>query len=85
MALVNSGAGDSAVSAAQAGLKNTLDTAESTVKADLFGDLFAGGADALAASNLAAQQQALAARYRQQLATFFPTRSTSSGRVTPGT
>jgi len=81
--LANSGAGDSAVSAAQAGLRNSFENVASQQKADLFGDLFTSGADAMTASNLAEQQAALLGRYRDRLATFFPSRSSSSGRVTP--
>lgn len=82
ISLVNSGAGDSAVSAAQAGLKNTFEAANSTQRADLFGDLFANTADAATADTLAQQQAALLGRYRDKLGAFFPTRSTSSGRIT---
>lgn len=81
--LVNSGAGDSAVSAAQAGLRNTLSNAESAQKADLFSDLFTSAADIGAAGNVNAQNAALAARYRDRLSTFFPSGGTTSGRVTP--
>lgn len=81
--LVNSGAGDSAVSAAQAGLRNSLDTVSNAQKADLFGDLFTGAADGLSNASAAEREAALASRYRDRLSSFFPTRSTSSGRVTP--
>lgn len=80
--LVNAGAGDSAISAAQAGLRNSLENVSSQQKADLFSDLFSSGANALANQNLAAQQAALAARYRDRLSTFFPAGSTTSGRIT---
>lgn len=81
--LVNSGAGDSAVSAAAAGLRNSFDAAASAQRADLFSDLFSNTADALTANNLNAQNAALLDRYRNRLATFFPANSTTSGRVTP--
>lgn len=80
--LVNSGAGDSAVTAAQTGLRNSLDNVSNQSKAELFSDLFSVGADSLARSNAADQQAALAARYRDRLGAFFPPTSTSSGRVT---
>jgi len=80
--LVNAGAGDSAVSAAQAGLRNSFENVASQQKADIFGDLFTGGADAVTADNLQAQQAAQLGRYRDRLSTFFPNRSSSSGRVT---
>lgn len=81
--LVNSGAGESAVSAAQSGLRNSFDNAATAQKADLFGDLFTHSADAVATSNVADQQAALLGRYRDRLSSFFPTKSTSGGRVTP--
>lgn len=82
--LVASGAGESAVQSAQAGLRRAFDTQSSAQKADLFGDLFAGGADALYASNMQDQGAAMANRFRSQLNPFFasPTRSSPSGRVT---
>ncbi len=83
VSLVNAGAGDSAVSAAQAGLKNSFEVANSQQRANLFDDLFANSADALTANNMSAQQQALLSRYQNQLSTFFPNRgSTTSGRIT---
>lgn len=81
--LVNSGAGDSAVSAAQAGLRNSLENVSSAQKADLFGDLFANSADAVTANNIAGNEAALAARFRDRLGSFFPVRTTTGGRVTP--
>jgi hypothetical protein len=81
--LVNAGSGDSAVSAAQAGLRNSLANSESAQKVDLFGDLFANSVDAMTGANQTAREAALANRYRNQLSTFFPARSTTSGRVTP--
>lgn len=81
--LVNSGAGDSAVTAAQRGLQNAFDASNTQQKANLFGDLFSSAADATTASNMQAQQAALAAQYRNRLATFF-TPSTGSGQVTAG-
>ncbi|HEX5128102.1 MAG TPA: hypothetical protein VFV90_00065, partial [Usitatibacter sp.] len=83
--LVNAGAGDSAISAAQAGLNNSLNNVSSAQKADLFSDLFSNAADAGTAANVNAANAAAAARYRDRLSAFFPTTraSTSSGRVTP--
>jgi hypothetical protein len=81
--LVNAGAGDSAVSAAQAGLRNSFENVSNEQKANLFSDLFANSADAMTANNLATNQALLAARYRDRLGAFFPARSTSSGRNTP--
>lgn len=84
ISLVNSGAGDSAVSAAQAGLRNSFDTVSNQSKADLFGDLFTGAADFGTANNMANQEALLANRYRDRLGSFFNTGSRStSGRVTP--
>lgn len=80
--LVNSGAGDSAVSAAQAGLRNSFDAAASAQKAALFDDLFGSAVDGLASGNEAARAAALGARYRDRVTSFMnPTRSTS-GRIT---
>jgi hypothetical protein len=82
--LVNAGAGDSAVSAAQAGLRNSLENVSSQQKADIFSDLFTSGADSIAANNLANQQALLASRYRDRLSSFFNNSGKStSGRVTP--
>jgi hypothetical protein len=81
--LVSSGAGESAISAAQAGLRNTFANAANAQKADLFGDLFTSGANVLTAGNLADKEAAFLGRYRDRLATFFPPRSSSSGRITP--
>lgn len=80
--LVNSGAGESAVSSAQAGLRNSLNQVSNTQKTNLFGDLFSTGADAFASSNANAANAAMLARFQQQLGAFFPTRS-SGGTVTP--
>lgn len=81
--LVNAGAGDSAVSAAQIGLRNSFDNAESASKVNLFDDLFATGADALTANNASAQAALLGARYRDRLSSFAAPKSTTSGRNTP--
>lgn len=81
--LVNSGAGDSAVSAAQAGIRNSLANATNAQKQDIFSDLFANSADALASRNAADREAALLGRYRDRLTSFFPSSSTTSGRVTP--
>ena len=80
--LVNAGAGDSAVSAAQAGLKNSFEVANSAQRVNLFDDLFANAADSVTNSNQQDQQAALLNRYRNQLSSFAPARSTSSGRIT---
>lgn len=81
--LVNAGSGESAVSAAQAGIRNSFENQSSQQKADIFGDLFKGVADAGTASNNAALQAQLAERYRNSLNSFFRTPSgTPSGRVT---
>jgi hypothetical protein len=83
ISLVNSGAGESAVAAAQAGLHNSLQNVSTANRASLFNDLFTNGADAYSAQ---AQNAALAAqlgRYQQSLSYFYPTGSSSSGRITP--
>lgn len=80
--LVNSGAGESAVSSAQAGLRNSLNQVSNTNKANLFGDLFSTGADAFASQNANAANAAMLARFQQQLGAYFPTKS-SGGTVTP--
>jgi len=82
--LVNAGAGDSAVSAAQAGLRNSFENVARQQKAELFSDLFKGSADTLTAANLADANAALLGRYRDKLSSFFPnTGRTTSGRTTP--
>lgn len=81
--LVNSGAGDSAVTAAQRGLQNAFQTSSTQQRADLFGDLFSTAADATSASNMQAQQAAIAAQYRNRLATFFSP-GTTGGQITAG-
>lgn len=81
--LVNSGSGESAVSAAQTGLRNSFENAATAQKADLFSDLFANSADAVSAGNMADREAALLGRYRDKLSSFFPTKSTTGGRVTP--
>lgn len=81
--LVNSGAGESAVSAAQAGLRNTLENASSAQKQDLFSDLFANSANAVSNANMADREAALLGRYKDRLSSFFPAKSATTGRVTP--
>lgn len=81
--LVNAGAGESAVASAQAGLRNSLNTAQSSQKANLFGDLFSAGADSYSNAQNNDALMAMLGRYQQQLGSYFPTSSTSSGRVTP--
>lgn len=82
--LVNSGQGDSAVSAAQAGLRGSFENTSNAAKENLFGDLFANGADAVTANNLDQQAALLGARYNDRLGSFFSRpRTATSGRVTP--
>lgn len=82
ISLVNAGAGDSAISSAQTGLKNSLAQAQNTQKVNLFGDLFTTGANGVADANQNAALAQMMSRYNQQLASFFPTGS-SGGRITP--
>lgn len=81
--LVNSGAGDSAVSAAQRGLQNSFENQASAQRVDLTSDLFTAGANSLTASNLVDRDALLAARLRDRTAAFVNAGRTSSGRVTP--
>lgn len=83
VSLVNSGAGESAVASAQAGLRNSLDTVRNANKANLFSDLFAGAADTYANANQADLLSAMMGRYNQQLSYFYPNTGGGSGRVTP--
>lgn len=81
--LINAGEGDNAILAASTGLQNSLEAAKTANKVNLFGDLFANTADAAAAQNANAANAALLARYKQQLATYFPAGDSSQGgRVT---
>ena len=81
-ALINSGAGESAVASAQRGLSRSLENASSAAKEKLFTDLFAGTSNAFAANNEAERERALLNRYRQTAA-FYPSGGGgSSGRVT---
>lgn len=80
--LVNSGAGDSAVTAAQRGLQNAFENQSSQQRADLTSDLFSAGADAATFQNLNDQALAQAALFRDRTSSFFAPRATS-GRVTP--
>lgn len=82
ISLVNSGAGDSAVLSAQAGLKNSLAQAQNTNKVNLFSDLFTTGANGVADMNQNAALAAMLGRYNQQLTSFFPVKS-SGGNITP--
>lgn len=82
ISLVNSGAGESAVASAQAGLRNSLQNVSTQQRANLFGDLFATGADAFSSQNYNAALAAQLARFQGSLGAFYPTR-TSSGAVTP--
>lgn len=81
--LVNAGVGQSAVESAAAGLKGAFTNANNQSRTDLFGDLFSTAADSASASNASTQNQALLARYQQQLKTYFPSGSSGGGRVTP--
>jgi hypothetical protein len=81
--LVNSGAGESAVTAAHRGLQNAFANAESAQKVNLVEDLFSAGADAFTAQRIRDQEALQAARYRNQVGTFYNLGRTSSGRVTP--
>lgn len=81
--LVNAGSGESAVGAAQAGLRNSFENQSSQQRADIFNDLFAGAADAKTASNLQAQEALMANRYRDRLGAFYNSGRSTSGRVTP--
>jgi hypothetical protein len=78
--LVNSGAGDSAVTAAHTGLRNAFDNVSSQQKTDLFGDILETTAGGMAGAN---NEAALLSRYRNQLSSFFPSSSGKSGRITP--
>jgi hypothetical protein len=82
ISLVNSGAGESAVASAQAGLRNSLQNVSTQQRANLFGDLFTTGADAFSSQNYNAALAAQLARFQSSLGAFYPTR-TSSGAVTP--
>jgi hypothetical protein len=78
--LVNSGAGDSAVSAAQTGLRNSYANAESSEKRALFDDLFAGAANSGAFTGQ--PQGGVLAAYQSRLSPFFQQKTTTSGRLT---
>lgn len=82
--LVNAGAGEDAVASAQAGLKTSLANISNQNRANIFSDLFAGGADAFASQNQAAALANMGALYNQRLAYFYPGTGTGGGRVTPG-
>lgn len=82
MNLVNSGAGSDAVAGAQAGLSRALQNAAATRKASITSDLFAGGADSVAAGNDAGTNALALQRYQNQLKTFFGTSGGNTGRVT---
>jgi hypothetical protein len=82
--LVNAGAGEDAVASAAAGLKGSLANIQNQSRANIFSDLFAGGADTFAAQNQASALANMGALYNQRLAYFYPGSGTSSGRVTPG-
>lgn len=82
VSLVNAGQGDEGVRAATTGLQASLDNVKNANKADIFGGLFAGSADAFANQNFNAANAAALARYQNQLGAFFPATSTGSGRVT---
>jgi hypothetical protein len=80
--LINAGEGENAVLAASKGLENSLANSRTANKTQLFGDLFANSADAMAAQNANAANAALLARYKQT-SSFFPAGDkTDSGRRT---
>jgi hypothetical protein len=79
--LINAGEGENAVLAASKGLENSLANSRTANKTQLFGDLFANSADAMAAQNANAANAALLARYKQT-SSFFPGDKTDSGRRT---
>lgn len=81
-ALVNSGAGEEAIAGAQAGLSRALQNATSTRKASIASDLFANGADAVAAGMNQGVGPAALAQYRNSLKTFYGSGGGSAGRVT---
>lgn len=78
--LINSGAGSSAVTAAQRGMQGALANAANAQKEQLFNDLFTGTVDTFAGANEAERRRSIGARYGTSLRSFFPT--ASSGRIT---
>lgn len=68
--LVNSGSGADAVQSAQAGLSRSLENAQSQQKANITGDLFAGGANQIAAAN-SAYNPLLLAQMQSKMGSFF--------------
>lgn len=82
--LVDTGTGSEAINAASTGLKNAFNNAMTANRADLFGDLFAGTADAAVAQQNNALQNALIGKYTNALNTYFNKSSSpgGSGRVT---
>lgn len=85
LSLVNSGAGEEAVSGAKAGLSRAIQNASATRKASIASDLFTQGADAVAGANDATAQALALQRYQQQLRTFFNPTGGGAGRVTATT
>lgn len=81
--LVNAGGGESAVSAAQAGLRNAFASRASASKADLFGDLFATSAQGIADARTNQANLAFLNNLRNSpgLSSFFA-QPASGGRVT---
>lgn len=81
--LVNAGGGESAVSAAQAGLRNAFASRASAQKADLFGDLFATSAQGIADARTNQANLAFLNNLRNSpgLSSFFA-QPASGGRVT---
>ena len=69
-ALVNSGAGEDAIAGAQAGLSRALQNATSARKSSIASDLFANGADAVAAGQNAGIGPAAYLQYQNSLRKF---------------
>lgn len=85
MSLIDAGAGDEAISAAQSGIRNAIDSARDAGREQLFTDLFSAGADSYARNNDSARMAALGNYYRGRLQTYFPSSGGSggAGRITP--
>lgn len=81
--LVNAGAGEDAVAGAQAGLSRAFENAAAQRKTSIAGDLFAGGADAVAGANSASLGPLAYQQYMQSLRRFSNPVSNVGGRTTP--
>lgn len=79
--LVNTGSGEDAVQAAQAGLTRSLTNASAMQKANLTGDLFTAGADSVSTAN-AGYNPLLLTQYQNRLGSFFNPKSASTARTT---